>query len=530
MCGIVGFIKSTNSTTRTLDLEKVFTQGLYADALRGWDSTGIALVSSKLAIDPVVYKRALPAADFICTKRAHKLLNNLTNIEAAIGHNRAATRGTVSDDNAHPFQEGPITMVHNGTLSEYRSLIKGQIPTGLTVDSHFVTHALATAKNPVEVLEQLKGDYALVWYDTRTEKYYVARNAGRPLGFVYTPKRKDIFFASEAYMMYWLAKRNNVTVAPEIMEFKINTLYEIDPANLENFRTTEFTPAPRPQYWGGYGNSRWSHHNHNNYGQPKTSTKAATDLEEERIKRITKELKFFGLTYQQEMPFMPIQFNPFPKNPQMGTVEGFVEYIDDTLPKEDEYQVMEAIMYGVSREQALRWIRSTEEKGEYISAPVIAVQDRKSGESVLVLNPSLVRIGATPPWKEEDEKKKKDKESFSKGAKVKLPPIVREDQEKKNTPAVFLPKPKGKPRIKLPKDHKGPINRDNFVCGPNELYISLSEFKDLTKKGCACCGGYVNPRFAEKVAWVGKFQDVPVCHECASKEETLAALGMARGE
>ena len=35
---------------------------------------------------------------------------------AVVGHNRSATRGGITTETAHQFQEGPITIVHNGTL------------------------------------------------------------------------------------------------------------------------------------------------------------------------------------------------------------------------------------------------------------------------------------------------------------------------------------------------------------------------------------------------------------------------------
>lgn len=122
MCGLIGYVKnSQRHPARTpykhaQDITKVIRQGLYIDALRGHDSTGLACIPSVLNKKPLVYKRALQALDFLGHPTVSKILKNVEDYKYILGHNRAATKGWVDDASAHPFQQGNIILTHNGTL------------------------------------------------------------------------------------------------------------------------------------------------------------------------------------------------------------------------------------------------------------------------------------------------------------------------------------------------------------------------------------------------------------------------------
>ena len=111
MCGIVGVVDLTGIT---FNQQKFFKQSLYADALRGLHSTGVATLTKKFR--PNVYKRAVNASDFLELGTTDKMLDKYGNKILMLGHNRHATMGDLIDDNAHPFHHGNITMVHNGSL------------------------------------------------------------------------------------------------------------------------------------------------------------------------------------------------------------------------------------------------------------------------------------------------------------------------------------------------------------------------------------------------------------------------------
>lgn len=194
MCGIVALVHKTpeKGTLNKLHID-MFKQLLYADALRGWDSTGIAAIGKQAV---TVVKDACTPSSLFFRNQDHTWCWNKI---ALVGHNRAATRGATVAENAHPFKEGPITLVHNGTLREHHSLKE------VDVDSHAICHAMAE-KPHIEVLEALDGAYALVWHDSRTNMVYATRNNERPL----TIFELDDYYmiVSEAELGKWIAARN----------------------------------------------------------------------------------------------------------------------------------------------------------------------------------------------------------------------------------------------------------------------------------------------------------------------------------
>ncbi|QNM05805.1 glutamine--fructose-6-phosphate transaminase (isomerizing) [Qiania dongpingensis] len=109
MCGIIGY-------TGRLDALTVLLEGLEQLEYRGYDSAGVALLSS--GNDRFLMKKAGPVATLkdACTT---------VDIEShcGIGHTRWATHGGVNDINAHPHIAGRITLIHNGIIENYHNLI-----------------------------------------------------------------------------------------------------------------------------------------------------------------------------------------------------------------------------------------------------------------------------------------------------------------------------------------------------------------------------------------------------------------------
>lgn len=217
MCGIVGVVSRT-TTGLFKQGEDTFMQLLYANALRGDDSTGLVCVEKDTSFH--IAKQASEAAFYLpqfIGSAIHKKM--FSSGKAYIGHNRKKTVGKVADETAHPFTvDGEFAMVHNGTLYNHRTLANTE------VDSEALTQVLAKAfekedyiPDLEETLGRVDGAYAVAMYDQRHNVVRLLRNKERPLSMVETPNAW--FFASEGMMLFWILSRNgyamkDVTITP----------------------------------------------------------------------------------------------------------------------------------------------------------------------------------------------------------------------------------------------------------------------------------------------------------------------------
>lgn len=215
MCGIVGFI-TAEAVTGAAERRRWFTGALRAGVVRGEDGTGAFLVPHKASIGEAAdwCKIGAMPEELLQSEIGKSKLGpsaDFSAMRAVIGHNRSATIGKVSTANAHPFQEGPITLVHNGTLTSTHNLPTPKASAkGADVDSHVITHNLAN-HSVAEVVRELDGAYVLVWHDARDQSINIIRNLQRPLHMMQLKFQNTIMLASEAEMLYWLVKRSTFT-------------------------------------------------------------------------------------------------------------------------------------------------------------------------------------------------------------------------------------------------------------------------------------------------------------------------------
>lgn len=109
MCGIVGYAGKTNV------IKNIMT-GLKSLEYRGYDSSGIAYLDKNNNIK--IYKKVGQI------KNLDQILNYEDEASLGISHTRWATHGGVTDINAHPHNQGKITLVHNGIIENYEELKK----------------------------------------------------------------------------------------------------------------------------------------------------------------------------------------------------------------------------------------------------------------------------------------------------------------------------------------------------------------------------------------------------------------------
>lgn len=247
MCGIVGFV-NLNLSPVNFAQEKFFTDALYYDTLRGWDSTGVVFVKDKGVIQK--YKKAVSGCEFIQLRKYNKMIKSISGVKFAIGHNRAATVGTIIDETAHPFTFGNITMVHNGTLDFNNGL---DVPS-LEVDSAEIAHALSL-RPAKEVLEAIRGAFALVWYDADDKTINFARNKERPLVFATDKDESVLYYASEKWMIQAAEERyaGITDLSYETLPVGHHIKIPITAKSLKEGIMQEFTPYEKKYTTTTYG-------------------------------------------------------------------------------------------------------------------------------------------------------------------------------------------------------------------------------------------------------------------------------------
>ena len=157
MCGIVGYAGKTNV------IKNIMT-GLKSLEYRGYDSSGIAYLDKNNNIK--IYKKVGQI------KNLDQILNYEDEASLGISHTRWATHGGVTDANAHPHNQGKITLVHNGIIENYEELKKELEKEGYNFKSSTDSEVAAVLidklykenkdmlKTLIKLKEILKGSYA----------------------------------------------------------------------------------------------------------------------------------------------------------------------------------------------------------------------------------------------------------------------------------------------------------------------------------------------------------------------------------
>ncbi len=138
MCGIVGYVGKREAYP-------ILIKGLHRLEYRGYDSAGVAVVSSGGSLN--VYK---------CRGKVCDLENYTKDKDVSgtvgIGHTRWATHGEPNDVNAHPHysESKNIALIHNGIIENYAVLKDALIENGYTFQSCTDTEVL------VQLIEYIK--------------------------------------------------------------------------------------------------------------------------------------------------------------------------------------------------------------------------------------------------------------------------------------------------------------------------------------------------------------------------------------
>ncbi len=129
MCGIIGYIGKKQALPLLVD-------GLRRESYRGYDSSGVVVFGK----EGVHYVKSVGKLE----KLEQKLQNDVYEGTIGIGHNRWATHGNVTEENAHPHTDckANIFVAHNGIIENYRELRKKLEERGHTFISQTDTEVL----------------------------------------------------------------------------------------------------------------------------------------------------------------------------------------------------------------------------------------------------------------------------------------------------------------------------------------------------------------------------------------------------
>jgi len=200
MCGIVGLVAKRKNGFFQSDAN-LFTQMIVADAVRGIDGTGVFGAYHTGSVGWL--KVASHPYGLLLNKKYDSWTQAMVRkMDMVVGHNRKATAGESTPENAHPFVHENIILVHNGVVRNHKKMADTE------VDSHAIAHSIVD-KGYKETIAKLDGAFTLVWFDMKSRTLNFVRNSQRPLYLVENDSL--LGFASEAGMLLWLGERNNVT-------------------------------------------------------------------------------------------------------------------------------------------------------------------------------------------------------------------------------------------------------------------------------------------------------------------------------
>ena len=252
MCGLIGYVSLSDTPSDNLRLAKWIETAIVLDTLRGQDSTGVGIVSdpNKTA---VVFKDSVPGWTFTETRRFTNVKNALSGARAAIIHNRSATMGQVTYENAHPFTVGPVTLAHNGTLTSVpKTALAG-------TDSEWICELMAGDRPATEVLSGLDGAFALAWHDSRDGTLNLARNQQRPLVYAVSTDGDVLVWASEEWMLHACFARSGWRVQQGIgpvREVPVGLIHKFGLHDNDTLkpRVSSFT-IKQPSWYGNVGSA-----------------------------------------------------------------------------------------------------------------------------------------------------------------------------------------------------------------------------------------------------------------------------------
>lgn len=146
-------------------------------------------------------------------------------------HVRRATLGGLSDANTHPFEYGPYSFAHNGTIEGYRALIRPGMPEPFgDTDSECFFLRLIHELDPENPVRSIRGVVAAI----------VAGHRFSGLNFVFSDGQKLYAYKLGVFELFWSNRPGVAMVASEKLTSDLwymaqqDVLLTLDPENPED--------------------------------------------------------------------------------------------------------------------------------------------------------------------------------------------------------------------------------------------------------------------------------------------------------
>lgn len=178
MCGIVGVLGNH-------EVAPILVEALKRLEYRGYDSAGIATVNQ----GRLDRRRAVGKLVNLSDLLVHEPLAG----KSGIGHTRWATHGAATVTNAHPHRSGPVAVVHNGIIENFRELRAELAEAGIAAETEtdtetvvlltrrFMDQGMAPRDAARATLARLEGAFALLFLFDGEEDLMIAARKGSPL-------------------------------------------------------------------------------------------------------------------------------------------------------------------------------------------------------------------------------------------------------------------------------------------------------------------------------------------------------------
>jgi len=183
MCGIVGILGGHEAAP-------ILVEALKRLEYRGYDSAGVATINDAGQLDR---RRAVGKLVNLADVLVHQPLAG----KSGIGHTRWATHGAPTVANAHPHQAGPVAVVHNGIIENFKELRAELIALGREFQTETDTetvallaeHYLQQGHGPRDAAQKtiarLQGAFGLCFLFETDNDLLIAARKGSPLAIGY---------------------------------------------------------------------------------------------------------------------------------------------------------------------------------------------------------------------------------------------------------------------------------------------------------------------------------------------------------